>query len=135
MNFYIFYQHKHFYKLFFEHYKQFWDILQYLKLCHQLVIPKYIIQESPAMEIMAWCNKSGKVNGNDCAFFLNVKVWTITLYTETVIQKCSAKKVLLKISQNSEKKACVWVSFLIKSHVYNFIKKGALAQNFPVNFV
>ena len=35
-------------------------------------------------------------------------------FTEAVFQKCSVKKVFLKISQNSQENTCASVSFLIK---------------------
>ena len=35
--------------------------------------------------------------------------------SEAVAQRCSVKKVLLEISQNSQEKTCDRVSFLIKS--------------------
>ena len=34
--------------------------------------------------------------------------------TEAVAQRCSVKKMLLKISQNSQENTCARVSFLIK---------------------
>ena len=39
---------------------------------------------------------------------------TWTLITEAVAQRCSIKKVFLKISQNSQENTCARVSFLIK---------------------
>ena len=44
--------------------------------------------------------------------------------------------VLLKISQNSQKNTCAWVSFLIKfqADTFNFIKKETLAQVFHCEF-
>ena len=36
------------------------------------------------------------------------------LQTEAVARRCSAKKVFLKVLQNSQENACVGVSFLIK---------------------
>ena len=62
---------------------------------------------------------------------------TIDLLWEAVVQRCSVKKVLLQISQNSQENICAWVSFLIElqAQACNFIKKEALAQMFPVNFV
>ena len=36
------------------------------------------------------------------------------LFLETVVQRCSVKKVLLEISQNSQKNTCARVSFSIK---------------------
>ena len=46
------------------------------------------------------------------------------------------KKVLLKISQNSQDNTCVRVSFLIKlqASAYNFIKKETLVQVFSFEF-
>ena len=37
--------------------------------------------------------------------------------TEAVNQKCSVKKVFLKISQNSQENTCARISFLIKLQV------------------
>ena len=44
--------------------------------------------------------------------------------------------VLLKISQNSQKNTCAWVSFLIKFQAdsFNFIKIETLALVFPCEF-
>ena len=44
---------------------------------------------------------------------------------QAVIQRCSAKKVFLEISQNSQENTYARVSFLIKTF---FIKKDPLAQ-------
>ena len=41
---------------------------------------------------------------------------------EAVAQRCSVKKVLLEISQNSQENTCARVSFLIKLRACNFIK-------------
>ena len=43
--------------------------------------------------------------------------------------RCSVKKVLLEISQNSQQKTCARLSFLIK-----FFKKKLWHRCFPVNF-
>ena len=56
---------------------------------------------------------------------------------EAVAQRCSIKKVLLKILQNSQENTCARASFLIKlqAEACNFIEKETLAQvYFPVNF-
>ena len=55
---------------------------------------------------------------------------------ETVTQKCSVKKVFLKISQNSQENTCVRISFLIRLHVESstFIKQGNPAQVFTFKF-
>ena len=46
------------------------------------------------------------------------------------VQRCSVKKVFLKILQNSQENTCARVSFLIKfqAKVCKFIKKETLAQ-------
>ena len=51
-------------------------------------------------------------------------------------QRCTVKKVLLKISQNSQENTCARVSFLIKlqAEACNFIKKETLAQVFSCEF-
>ena len=46
------------------------------------------------------------------------------VYSETVVWRCSVKKVFLKIMQNSQENICVWV----------FIKKRFQHRCFPVNF-
>ena len=43
--------------------------------------------------------------------------YTIILLAEAVDQRCSVKKVLLEISQNSQENICARVSFLIKLQV------------------
>ena len=45
------------------------------------------------------------------------------LLPEAVVQRCSAQKVILKISQYSQENICVRVSFLIKLEACNFIKR------------
>ena len=54
--------------------------------------------------------------------------------TETVVWRCSVKKVFLEISQNSQENTCARVSFLIKFQAGNFIKKETLAQVFCCEF-
>ena len=58
-------------------------------------------------------------------------------YTEAVVQRCSVKKVLLEISQNSLENACASISFLVRfakllrtSNECNFIEKETLALVF-----
>ena len=64
-----------------------------------------------------------KSNGR-CIFFMNS--------TEEVAKRCSVKKVVLEISQNSQENTCVRVSFLIKlqASTCNFTKKETLACEF-----
>ena len=57
---------------------------------------------------------------------------------EAVVQRCSVKKVFLKISQNSQKNTCAKVSFLIKLRNLRpatLLKKRLWHRCFPVNFV
>ena len=64
--------------------------------------------------------------------------WNHTLqYTEAVTQKCSAKNVFLKISQNLQKNNHCWSLFLWKlqaSVLQFFWKKRLRHTSFPVNF-
>ena len=55
---------------------------------------------------------------------------------EAVARRCSVKKVLIEISQNSQRNTCAGVSFLIKlqASACNFIKKETLAQGFSCEF-
>ena len=55
---------------------------------------------------------------------------------EAVVQRCSIKKVLLEILQNSQKNTCARAPFLIKLQAlpWNFIKKETLAQMFLCEF-
>ena len=46
---------------------------------------------------------------NEVAILMN-----ISEFAEAVVQKCSAKKVFLEISQNSQQNTCARVCFLIK---------------------
>ena len=56
------------------------------------------------------------------------------MISETVARRCSVKKVLQEISQNSHENTCAGVSFLIKLEVCNFIKKETVAQVFSCEF-
>ena len=56
--------------------------------------------------------------------------------SEVVAQMCSVKKVVSKISQNSQKRTSAKVSFLIilQAAACNFIKKETLAQVFSCEY-
>ena len=54
--------------------------------------------------------------------------------TEAVVRRCSVKKVLLEISQNSQENNCAGDSFLTKPQACNFIKKDSLVQVFSCAF-
>ena len=58
------------------------------------------------------------------------------LFTEVVVQRCSAKEVLLKISQNSQETQVLESLFNNVSglRACNFIKKRLEHRCFPVNF-
>ena len=49
-----------------------------------------------------------------------------------IVQRCSVKKVLLEISENSQENTCARVSFSIK--LQTGLQKEALAQVFPCEF-
>ena len=49
--------------------------------------------------------------------------------SKSVVQRCSVKKVCLKISRNSQKNTCARVPFLVK-----LLKKRLWHRCFPVNF-
>ena len=46
-----------------------------------------------------------------CLRFM-INIFLEFIHTEAVVQRCSVKKVFLKISQNSQENTCVGVSFL-----------------------
>ena len=55
---------------------------------------------------------------NSKSLLLNIKTKatqdTVQFFTEAVVRRCSAKKVFLKISHNSQETTCARASFLIK---------------------
>ena len=59
----------------------------------------------------------------------NLQVIPKCFTQETVVQRCSVKKVFLNISENVLKKTCTRASF------FNFIKKRLWHRCFLVNFV
>ena len=60
----------------------------------------------------------------------------ISTENQSPLKRCSVKKVLLKISQNSQENISVRVTFLInlQAKACNFIKKETLAQVFSCEF-
>ena len=56
-------------------------------------------------------------------------------YTEALVQRCSVKKVLLEISQNSEKNTCARVSFLIKLQAEHLFWKNNSCGFFWIYFL
>ena len=59
---------------------------------------------------------------------------TFVLQSEAVIRRCSLKNGILKISQRSQEKTCVGLSFLIKLQTLGFIKKEILIHVFSCRF-
>ena len=49
-------------------------------------------------------------------------------------RKCSEKRVLLNISQNSQENTCARIPFLIRLQACNFFKKLLWHRCFPVNY-
>ena len=59
------------------------------------------------------------------------------MFTEAVVRMCSVKKVILKISQNSQENTCARVSFFNKVaslRPATLLKKRLWHRCFPVNF-
>ena len=54
---------------------------------------------------------------------------------EAVVRRCSIKKVVLEILQNSQESTCARVSFLIKLQLATLLKKRPWHKCFPSNFV
>ena len=74
-----------------------------------------------------------------------IKLWSkkkqsiLPYKTETVAQRCSAKKQFLEISQNSQESTCVRISFLINLQAWGLKPTTLLGKRvwhrcFPVNF-
>ena len=78
------------------------------------------------------CNKHHRVIGRKSS--INWVEISALLYHTCICPQVSVKKVLLKISQNSQENTCVRVSFLMKLQACNFIKKETLAQMFSCEF-
>ena len=67
--------------------------------------------------------------------FFYITVFATQNFSESVVQRCSIKKVFLKISQNLQENTYARVSFLINLQVWgNFIKKEAQAQVLSCEF-
>ena len=65
-----------------------------------------------------------------------VRCYIYVVCAEAVVQRCSVKKVLLEILQNSQENTCVRVAFLIKLQASaTLLKKRRWHRCFPVNFV
>ena len=76
------------------------------------------------------------MNNSNSSCFVIVQVFVCYVLTEAVAQRCSAKKVLLEISQNSQGNTCARIFFLInlQAEACNYIKKETLAQVFSCEF-
>ena len=55
--------------------------------------------------------QNGQVNFKNLAAYVATFLNNAWPFSETVVQRCSVKKVLLKISQNSQENTCARVSF------------------------
>ena len=67
----------------------------------------------------------------DSSLFLRIYFFQ---FTEAAAQRCSVKKVFLKILQNSQENTCPSVSYLIKLLAEALFKKRLWHRCFPVNF-
>ena len=54
--------------------------------------------------------------------------------TEAATEGVLLKKVFLEISKNLQENTCARVSFIIKLHAWNFIKKESVAQVYCYEF-
>ena len=79
------------------------------------------------MSLQSYVKRGGSSKANKC----KPGLWYLT---ETDTQRCSVRKVFLKISQNSQENSCARASFLIKLQVCNFVKKEILPQVFSCKF-
>ena len=79
------------------------------------------------MSLQSYVKRGGSSKANKC----KPELWYLT---ETDTQRCSVKKVFLKISQNSQENSCARASFLIKLQACNFVKKEILPQVFSCKF-
>ena len=76
------------------------------------------------------------MGAGDCwlyAYYGSQNVSGLMLKIETVVRRCSAEKVFLENSQNSQKNTCARVSFLIKLQTLGS-SILTLAECFPGNF-
>ena len=67
---------------------------------------------------------------------ITIVILSAELSLETIVQRCSVKKVFLGISQNSQENICARVSFLIKlqARPLALLKKRLWQMCFTVNF-
>ena len=66
-------------------------------------------------------------------YCVTMATWLLSKHClDVVVRRCSAKKVFLKVSQNSQENAFAKVSFLIK--LQTLLKKRLWHRCFPVNF-
>ena len=75
-----------------------------------------------------------------CEIYLQVTSYTAVLliawrHQEAVVQKCSVKKILLEIPENSQENTCDRVSFLIKLQAATLLKEKLWHRCLPVNFL
>ena len=70
------------------------------------------------------------MSGKDCAIYDAPCRKQLQEYPciKAAVERCSVKKVLLEISQNSQENTCAKVSFIIK--LINFIKKETATRGF-----
>ena len=55
--------------------------------------------------------------------------------SRSIVQKCSVKKILLEIPENSQENTCDRVSFLIKLQAATLLKEKLWHRCLPVNFL
>ena len=90
-----------------------------------------------------YCRQSMQVVPSESIFFHKYYVAWAYPYSEAEVQRCSVKKVFLKISKNSLENTRARVSLLIKLHAYKvaglrpvtLLKRRLWHRCFPVNFM
>ena len=103
-------------------------------IIHPLLLKTWIC--CPFFSLYTWHKKW------NCKLFGNVKFpcsWNSLKSAEAVVRRCSVKKVLLEISQNSKENTCVRASFLTKLEAWGLrpatlLKKKLWHDCFPLNF-
>ena len=80
-----------------------------------------------------YCKNKSFSNSSNCFWNMCKKLLEKTSYPESVVRRCSLKKMFLKISQILQENTCAAISFLQQS-ACNFVENKALAQLFSSEF-
>ena len=75
---------------------------------------KPMVFDMAALFTTLFCFNQAKYSATSVAHTEKIPMFSVLANTRSSHQRCSAKNLLLKISQNSQEKTCARVSFLIK---------------------